>query len=105
MYRIISTNIEVTTAGIPNLLSLTGSARAVVVAATVSDAATPSVPLITIPPRRIQTGNRQLQPGNPISCPPSANGSNTASTRNGASISMRGRIHRSGICATAIRPG
>jgi hypothetical protein len=49
MYRIIKVSIDVTIGGTPRRLNANGSSLAVVVAATVSEAATPRVPLMTIP--------------------------------------------------------
>ena len=48
-YRNIMTITGVTVAGMPRRVSATGNALAGVVAANVSEAATPSVPLMTIP--------------------------------------------------------
>ena len=75
--------------------------RSGVVAARVSEISTPSVPLTTMFQAPSRPGSDSANPSTSIRGPGPVNGSSTASTTNGSSITARRRIQPGGIRASA----
>ena len=75
--------------------------RSGVVAARVSEISTPSVPFTTMFQAPSRPGSDSATPSTSIRGPGPVNGSSTASTTNGSSITARRRIQPGGIPATA----